>query len=298
MRTARRTLLSAAGAAALLPSAAVKAETPDKSAELEAELASLNRLQTMIRLRGSADGAMTFAYLNAVRELVIEGDIIPFCELKAFVVARYVPVGDTFEAQVLECAYYIDPATGKPHTTFLFPGQSEPVSVPKYRTGPITVRFAQNLDEWEDVNPGNKGEATADFAPPSSVRLQRNVSAPWVDGETLFIRSNEYGRAYIDRAKPPAVFYREWILWRGNLDQILHTDAPDLPSEYSYSAISSWRPWMKMGATPGHTAENGRGKKIASIDDLPSDLKQLVAENDPDVLDNPAKALANVAKRG
>lgn len=296
MKTGRRQLIGAAGAAALLPAfAAPPSLASDK--QLRERLAALNPLETVMRLRGSADGALTFAYLDAVRELVIEGDIIPFCNLKALIVARYVPRGDIFEAQVLECAYYTDPETGEPRDTFLFPGSAAPVRVPKYRTGPITVRFAQGLDEWEEVNPGNAGEASADFAPPSSVRLQRSVSRPWTDGPTLLIRSNEYGRAYTDRAKPPAVFYREWIIWRGDVDQVLNSDAPNLPSEYSYSALSSWRPWMKMGNTPGNTAENGRGKKVASLGDLPEDLKLLVAEQDPDVFDNPARALADVAKR-
>lgn len=296
MRIARRGLIGAAGAAAVLPGFAAPPKATPGDTDLR--LAALNPLETVMRLRGSADGALTLAYLDAVRELVIEGDIIPFCNLKALIVARYVPRGAMFEAQVLECAYYIDPNTGEPHEQFRFPGAAEAVKVPKYRTGPITVRFSKSLDEWEDVNPGNAGEASADFAPPSSVRLQRSVSAPWSDGPTLLIRSNEYGRAYTDRAKPPAVFYREWIIWRGNVDQALNSDAPNLPSEYSYSALSSWRPWMKMGNTPGNTAENGRGKKIASVDDLPEDLKRLVAQNDPDVLDNPAAALANTATRG
>lgn len=297
MRIGRRGLFGAAGAAAILPAFSAPPQTRSNT-QLQAELAALDPLETVMRLRGSADGTLTFAYLDAVRELVIEGDIIPFCNLKALIVARYVPKPSGFEAQVLECAYYTDPKTGEPLDKFLFPGQSEPVAVPKYRTGPITVRFAPDLDEWEDINPGNAGEASADFAPPSAVRLQRSVGQPWTDGPTLLIRSNEYGRAYMDRAKPPAVFYREWIIWRGDLEEVLTSDAPNLPSEYSYSALSSWRPWMKMGNTPGNTAENGRGKKVPSIDTLPEDLKQLVAKNDPDVFNDPEAALAATGKRG
>jgi hypothetical protein len=261
------------------------------------ELSSLDPLTTVMRLRGSADGALSMSYLQAVRELVVDGEVMPFCSLNAFVLARYVPKGALYEAQILEVTYYLDPQTGALLDQFKFPGAQAPVRVPKYRTGPITVRFAQGLDEWEQVNPGNKGEASADFAPPSSVRLQRSVGQPWLDGNRLFIRSDEYGRAYVDKAKAPAVFYREWIVWRGDVNTILTSDAPSLPSEYSYAAMSSWRPWMKMGNTNGHTVSNGRGRKIAALEELPEGFYALLKEHDPDVLEDPEKALAGVATR-
>lgn len=297
MITRRPFIAGGLAAAGNLLSASVPARAMAKTPHYGKDFQSLDPLTTVMRLRGSADGALTMSYLQAVRELVVDGEVIPFCSLNAFVLARYVPVGDTYEAQILEVTYYLDPQTGTLLDQFTFPGAQAAVRVPKYRTGPITVRFAQGLDEWEEVNPGNKGEASADFAPPSSVRLQRSVSQPWLDGDRLFIRSNEYGRAYVDKAKPPAVFYREWIVWRGDLQTIVTSDAASLPSEYSYAAMSSWRPWMKMGNANGHTVSNGRGRKIAALEELPEGLHGLLKEHDPDVLADPESALAGVATR-
>lgn len=297
MMTRRPFITGGLAAAGSVLSGSLSAQAMAKAPDYGKDFQSLDPLTTVMRLRGSADGALTMSYLQAVRELVVDGEVIPFCSLNAFVLARYVPVGDLYEAQILEVTYYLDPQTGALLDQFKFPGAQAPVRVPKYRTGPITVRFAQGLDEWEQVNPGNTGEASADFAPPSSVRLQRNVGEPWLDGNRLFIRSNEYGRAYVDKAKPPAVFYREWIVWRGDLQTVLTSDAPSLPSEYSYAAMSSWRPWMKMGNTNGHTVSNGRGRKISTLEELPKGLHALLKEHDPDVLADPEKALEGVATR-
>lgn len=261
------------------------------------EVHSLDPVTTAMRLRGSADGALTMSYLDAVREIMLDGEIMPFCQLQAFVLARYVPVGDMFEAQVLEVAYYTDPQTNEQLTSFNFPGSTEAVTVPKYRTGPIKVRFANTLDEWEEVNPGNAGEASADFAPRSRVRLQRSVDTPKIENDKLLIRTNEYGRAYVGDSQKPAVFYREWIVYEAQADDVFGSTAPNIPAQYSYTAMSSWRPWMKMDGRNGHTTSNGRGRKIWTPAELPPELYALVEEHDPDLLDDPIAALAKVATR-
>ena len=64
-----------------------------------------------------------------------------------------------------------------------------------------------------------------------------------------------------------------------------------MPHRLAYSALTSWRPWMQMGSVKGHTAENGRGAKMASLDELPADIRRLTEKLHPDVLDNPQRVL-------
>lgn len=290
----RRDLLKVTGG---LVAAQALVPAPAMARALFREVPSLDPVTTAMRMRGSADGALTMSYLDAVREIMLDGEITPFCKLQAFVVARYVPVGDVFEAQIIEVAYYTDFETNEQLTSFKFPGQTEAVSVPKYRTGPIKVRFANTLDEWEDVNPGKAGEASANFAPRSRVRLQRSVKTPTIEGDKLFIRTNEYGRAYVNGAKSPSVFYREWIIYEAETSDIYASDAPSIPATYSYSAMSSFRPWMKLEGRTGHTAENGRGRKIWSPAELPPEIYSLVEKHDPDLLKEPEAALSRTLAR-
>jgi hypothetical protein len=249
------------------------------------------RLETMVRLRGDLGGGMVVGWLDAVRSTVIDGDIKPLCRMKAVTLSRFVRRGDLFEATLLELAYYLDPASGAMLRTVRMPGADHDVAVPPYRTGPTQARFGIDFDEWEEVNPGKAGQTSAAFAPKAAVHLERNVGVPTVDGGALYLRTDEYGRVYPDRAKPPTVFYREWMIWRADAHAVLSTRLGNVPAEFSYTALSSWRPWMEMGETRGHTAENGRGRKTASLDDVPEDIRALVRARDPDVLANPARAL-------
>jgi hypothetical protein len=255
------------------------------------EMSPAERLDTMVRLRASADGAVSYAYLDAVRSTFIDGEIAPFCRMLSFVAQKFARKDEGYEATLLEVAYYLDPQTGAFLETVKMPGTGKTVKVPVYRTGPAKVRFAATLDEWEEHDPAAKGGATAAFAPKASVHLQRSVGTPYLDADALLIRADEYGRVYPDKAKPPTIFYREWIIWRGDADAVLKSKAPSVAAEFTYSALSSWRPWMEMGDVKGHTAENGRGRKLSGLDAIPPELRALMKARDPDVLAAPDKLL-------
>lgn len=280
----RRLILSAVPAFATARAAgAAEAMTPP--------MTPAQRLETMIRMRGSTDGRLVAGWLDAIRETVIDGEIVPFCRILAGTLSRFEKRGDLYEATVLEVAYYLDPHTGAILDTFKFPGAAEAVPVPRYRTGPTKVRYAVALDEWEETNPAGKNAPSANFAPRASVHLQRGVGMPSLDKGSLFMRSDEYGRVYPDRAAPPTIFYREWMLWRAAARDVLEGNSPNVPADFMYSALSSWRPWMKMGSIKGHTAENGRGAKLRGPAEFPAELRELIAHKDPDILRDSARAL-------
>jgi len=247
-------------------------------------------LATMMRMRGSLDGRIVAGWLEAERSTVIDGEIAPFCRILAATVSRFRMMGDACEATTVEVAYYLDPVTGALLDSFRFPGAESPVPVPLYRAGPAKIRFAVEVDDWEENEPTAKGAASTAFAPRSSVRLQRSIGAPRVHEGSVYMRSNEYGRVYPVRGAPPTIFYREWMIWRADAADVMG-DAPSIPADFMYSALSSWRPWMKMGDIKGHTAENGRGMKLASPAAFPDELKALIRARDPDVLDDPAGVL-------
>ncbi len=277
----RRSLMAGLAACAAIPSSALAAIA----------MSPAERLETMIRMRGDTSGGLVFGWLDAVRSTVIDGNIIPMCRMVAATVSRFERRNDQFEATVLEVAYYLDPNSNALLKTFRFPGAAQDVTVPVYRTGPAKVRYGIDLSEWEEHTPGEPGKATSAFAPKSSVHLERNVGIPTVEDGTLFLRSDEYGRVYPDKSKPPSVFYREWMVWQARADALLKSKATSVPSTFAYSALSSWRPWMQMGGVKGHTAENGHGAKADSLEKIPSMLRDLIKSRDPDVLADPARAL-------
>lgn len=281
----RQTLIGASAGLAIgalaRPFGAKAAEAP------RFDIAALDPVETMVRMRSRSDQKLSISWLDAQRDVVLNGDVTPFCRMAAVVMSQFRRQGDLWAARTIERAYYCDPASGVLLKEVTMPGAVTPVTVPIYRSGPHDVRFHRALDEWERHEPKNGSVSSEAFAPPSWVHLVRGVRDPSMIGDDIYLRADEYGRAYADRAKPPSVFYREWIVWRAKADAIFDKSITDVPADYSYSAITSFRPWMKVEGIRGHTAENGRGTKIASIDELPEFHRKLLAEHDPVMLDNP-----------
>ncbi|BDW81484.1 hypothetical protein MACH24_09220 [Erythrobacter sp. Dej080120_24] len=251
------------------------------------ELAELDPLETMIRLRARSDGELSIAWLHAQRELVLDGEITPFCALYALVLTKFRKEEDAYVGKTVEITYYCDPKTEDLLTTTTIRGGSGPVEVPIYRAGPMDVRFKRSLDEWERHEPAAQGASSGDFAPASDVHLVRGVRDPYVLNGNFYLRADEYGRVYTDTTKPPVVFYREWLVWKAKAEDVLASDSPDVPSSFNYSAASGLRPWMKLEGKTGHTMENGVGGKVGSIGEVPPRLIALLSENDPQAVQSP-----------
>jgi hypothetical protein len=285
----RRTYLK--GMMSSLALSATVAHSATKAEALASRLSGQALLDTFARMRGRTDGKIAFGWLNATRSTVIDGEITPLCGVIAGAMQRFQRIAeDRYEVTVLEIAHYTDLATGELLDTLKMPQTGRTVQVPRYRFGPTKVRFAVALDEWEEFEPVNVAANAAQFAPRSAVHLVRSIGPVWAVGNDVLLRADEYGRVYPDRAKPPTVFYREWMIWRAAA-ALARADSPSVPADYSYSALSGFRPWMQMEGVNGHTAENGIGAKAERWSDCSGHFLELTRRLHPDVLDNPERVL-------
>jgi hypothetical protein len=296
-RMQRRTCLQGMMSGLALASPNSESVGKKPAAALAAGLSGAKLLEAYMRIRGRTDGKPAFGWLNATRSAVVEGDIVPLCGVIAGSVQRYERVSDNqFEATVLEVAHYTHPVSGVLLETLTMPVTGRTVKVPSYRFGPSKVRFAVALDEWEEFDPVTVANDATQFAPRSSVHLIRTIGPVMADGPMVQLRADEYGRVYPDRAKPPTVFYREWMIWRVLASLLADTSAPSVPAEFAYSALSGWRPWMQMAGVNGHTAENGFGRKVDRWSDCPAQFLELTRRLHPDVLDDPDRVLRGSAQ--
>jgi hypothetical protein len=293
--------LSAAGLLAIagpvaLPAAAAGVATRSAS-DLAASLRGPALLEAMVRMRGRTDGRIGFGWLRSQRSAVIDGDVTPLCGVVAGAAQRFERLSEnTWEATILEVAHYTDPQTGELLDRVTMPGTGRSVAVPAYRFGPIKARFAVALDEWEEFEPVQGGSGATQFVPKSSVHLVRSLEPATALGDRVIVRANEYGRVYPDRAKPHTVYYREWMLWNALAADLARAGAVSVPAEYSYTALTSWRPWMQMGEIRGHTLDSGHGAKAASWSDCPADFLDMTRKRHPDFLDDPERALRSAPK--
>ena len=242
-------------------------------------------------MRGRTDGKLVFGWLEAVRSTYIDGEIAPFCGIVAGTVNRFERISeDLWEATTVEITHYTNLLTGEILESVKMPVTDRTVAVPRYRFGPTKIRFAVALDEWEEFEPAKVASNAEKFAPRAAVHLVRSVGPATAAGSDLRLRSDEYGRVHPDRAKPPASFYREWMVWRAKAAD-LSGRAPSVAADASYSSLSGWRPWMQMEGIDGHTAENGYGAKAERLEDCPAHFLELTRRVYPDVLDDPERVL-------
>ena len=297
MPVSRRTALRAGLAASLggpLGAAALQAAVPATGAGVAraVPLSPEALLDSYVRLRARTDGKTCFGWLDALRYAVVDGEIHPFCRVLAAGVGRFTKVSaQRYEAVMLEVAHYVDMDTGVLLDTVVMPGTGKTVKVPNYRTGPKRVTFGVAIDESETVGAGIPRRQLQPFAPVGDVRLIRSVSEPRRQADSYFVRHEEYGRVVPRDPAAARIFYREWTTWRGPADLALDPTVASAPCDYSYAALTSWRPWMQMGAIPGHTAENGRGAKVESLAQIPEEILRLTERLHPDVLENPDRVL-------
>lgn len=274
------------------PPAAMGATNVDGPASMPVTLSPEALLDAYVRLRASTDGRIAFGWLDALRYAVIDGEIFPLFRMLAFGVSRFRKVAaDRYEAVMLEVAHYVDADSRELVESIVMPGTGRTVAVPKYRTGPKAVAFGVNIDESETVGAGIPRQQLQAFAPVGDVRLQRSVSDPRIENGLFVVRHEEYGRVAPKDPAAARIFYREWTQWSGEAGPALDPKLTSVPHRLAYSALTSWRPWMQMGSIKGHTAENGRGAKMASLDELPADIRRLTEKLHPDVLDNPERVL-------
>ena len=290
-----------AGGAALLSAGTLVAATVENAHPANAgavqrrvQLSPEALLDSYVRLRARTDGRLSFGWLDALRYAVFGGEIHPLCRVLAFGVARFEKVSSRrYEAVMLEIAHYVDMQSGEILETLVMPGTGKVVKVPSYRTGPKRVAFGVSIDESETVGAGVPRKQLQSFAPVGDVRLLRSVSEPCVEGGTYFVRHEEYGRVVPHDPAAARIFYREWTTWRGPADQALDPKVPSVPCDCSYSALTSWRPWMQMGQLQGHTSENGRGSKIDTLAQLPEEILRLSQRLHPDVIEDPERSLSS-----
>lgn len=250
-------------------------------------------LRAMVMMRGRLDSELMFGWLRAKRFAVSQGRVEPLCGFVAATFKRFRRLSDEmFEADVLEIAHYTDFETGELLNELVMPFSNQRVEVPVYRFGPARTRFAVRLDEKEEFTPANTTEE--EFSPAGSVLMNKSISPESIRDGKLYLRHEEHGRVYPFDSEFPTMFYKESTIWSAPADEALDSSRVSVDASVSYSAMTSWRPWMQMGDLPGHTASNGFGGKVSSMANLPEDFLRYTKQHHPDVLKDPEGILDSI----
>ncbi len=253
------------------------------------------------KMRSNTDGSLRSGWLEAKRFSYIDGEIAPLLLLLAGSISTSRDNGDgTFDIKLIETTYYLDVDSGEILDTLVMPGTGKVVKVPLYRSGPGVVTVGTQTQDTE-VSTGDAGVVGEDgekeeaaFAPRGDVELDRSVGPAVIDENTVWIPTEEYGRVFPVDPKQPRIFYKESAIWQGELDELLDPNVTAASAKLSYTAATSWRPWMEMGDVKGHTMSSGIGATCNSLDEMPEEWLRLTSIHHPDILDDPEGVLRGV----
>jgi len=312
----RRTLLAgslgavmtaplAAGAAA--PAAALSTAVPRAVPMTDAQM-----VDAFMKMRAATDGRLVIGWLDGVNYAFIDGETFPMYRLLAATWYLLEQKSDTlYEGVNLEVAYFLDPRTGERLTKLAMPqlgprpgppsgsrpgSQSGPqpgkvVDVPVYRAGPSPISVTPRREDERQFGMAGEAAAGRSFFTAGTAKSQQFLSQPQRAGD-LFLLREDLGTV-VTPADPnaPGFFYREWTLSQAKWADVVDPRLKCVNAELSYSAATSWRPWMQMGKAPGCTLQNGRGGKALRPEDLPAETLALTKQLHPDLLDDPVKVL-------
>ncbi|WP_394728165.1 DUF1838 family protein [Altererythrobacter sp. GH1-8] len=271
-----------------MASAISEAKTDERSS------AAIDRLEALVKMRGSTDGRIGFAWIKGTRFAQVGGNLEPMCGLLNCTISRYERIShDAYDLRLYEMSFYTDPNSGtyQPNITMPFTGTS--VEVPLYRTGPGQhIVKTSNREEmsWGAANTTSQ-EAADKLAPRGRILYDVVLSEPTLQGNHFWLTTTATTLLEPTDPNEKPWSYKELITNRATIDELRDPTRSWVDSTSSYTLVMDWRPWMMMGNIAGRTIDHAVGGRVWRLDDLPQDIQYHLQQYHPDVVADPFRWL-------
>ncbi len=231
-----------------------------------------------LKLRARTDDGDAWLWFFGSLELMVPGrKAVRLADLDGLNVRRVKrersPAGEErFRKALWEAVVFSNPATGAIADLIRNPFNGRDVHPHHYREGPthyVIDRLGRHIVPGPDAEPRPLSPAEARAAFP--IEWKRSGDEVWVE------RTD-----HLDVVNPlqPA----EWPLESSGerrqdvINLTLHgrwSQATDrrpgmAPADYSFTAVTAWLPWMLMGQSTGQVLYRAVGRKLDSLDELPT----------------------------
>jgi hypothetical protein len=239
------------------------------------------KLRAYVRLRIRDDGKPVFQAYRATIFAKIDGEPAVACfDVEGCNWSRATRVDDaTWALDNVEAGYYLDRTTGRPLDVWRNPINGLDCKIKHYRS------FQHSIATADTVAPKNKAEL-----PPGAE--YRGVVPPaaaigdqvWMS-EDLFVKlPNKPRESFADPLEYTGPFTTASSLatWTGKLSDLADPRRAFVPATLSYQTANSWRPFMRMGTTPGVFMWRMYGVKMPTRDSIPAALRERVVGDYPD----------------
>lgn len=235
-------------------------------------------LRRFIKMRGALDGRLVIGCVTGRYDGVVDGQVTPLFGVVSAVFSLYRRRGDGFEVASLEQAYYTDLQSGEVLEHWKNPYTGEAVAVPVYSEAPSLVFFGPDLVFHTPTPPG------------PGVHVVHTARGPETVGDDIVFV--EQVAVSVDGAKGgPGFTYRDNTVLRAQKSAVDRPGDWSTPSQTNFDAVVSWRPWLNMGARPGHMEALGYGGFGVSPAGLPAAWVSATARLRPSLLNHPERVV-------
>jgi hypothetical protein len=236
----------------------------------------------------SADGAVTFTWLRAMRYALIDSAFTPLWELHSGIMFRTVDKPDgTYEVHAISAIYYTDIETEKFIETFKNPFTGETVTFLYAR--PEAPKPAVRVTHFGKTGP--MGEEGASPAGMKRAVEHRKIGPAWAVGDQIWLRADSVSRFEPTEPGKRMSQVNDWLTYSGSLSAVMDPAVKNPPATQAFNDINTFPAWFGMGERPGNYVSRGFGAKVFAFDDMPKIWRDIFTAKNPQIAKDPKAAL-------
>ena len=241
----------------------------------------VTRMRAYIAMRARLDGERIYMPYAGTIFGKVEGEVaIPLVAVQGFSWTTATRTGpDQFRLTSTEAGHFCDLETGEPLKVWRNPINNLDVPVKNYRSSQFTDIGPAGIVPVMNAMPG--AQFTHSWGKPTIVD-----GTVWMHEDLIGTFRNKPKDTFADPLEyvGPQLTATSLATWSARVEDLARFGDRFVPTMLSYQTMGNWRPFMRMGATPGIISWRMFGKKAASIDGVPAvTLKRVLAEH-PDFL--------------
>jgi hypothetical protein len=272
-------MIGAAAAAPLINTAPARADMLALDPSNPADTLLIQR-----KLAHTMDDDIVYWWAQLLRMVVVDKVPTPLWNVHvgALISARDLDDAGAYETTAISMVFYTDLETGEYLTRFKNPFTGKEVEINYFPARPGTRSYSASGPKSEP--PSRPGYDVIDSHPLGPAVIEGDDVWVRVDDSTFF--------EPLTADAGPVFRVNDWSTYHGSLNDVANADVTNAPATWHFNDILSFPPWLGMEDKPGDFVSRGFGRKVTSIDEMPTQLRDLIKQRHPDVYEDPAGALS------
>jgi hypothetical protein len=235
-------------------------------------------LDAFMRTRGDTSGSeVVYHWTGKIYSFVPGEARKELFGFEGFSIARTVSVEGGYQLLTREAAFFLEPRSGEILSQWRNPFTGKDVEVVHIWNDPVNQEFVFNEEEIRFISKILPSETLGD-----ELVFYMDIF-PFYDSP---LPRRDYS-AFSQHDKYQAAEFFQFFV---DLDALNDPQRTSVPASISWTRISPWMPFMRMGNKPGNLVFQCRGRKLeGGFEALPVDIRDYVMANNPQFASAPTE---------